>query len=119
MSQSRTFPPDLHSVGAARHFVADSLRSTPTDHFAAALLVSELAANAVTHAETPFAVNVERRTGVVRIEVSNDAPELLATMTQPSEEGGFGLHLVDQLSQHWGTESAVDKKVVWFELASH
>jgi two-component sensor histidine kinase len=120
MSDSRTFPLHMHSVGAARHFVTDSLEAVPTDHFAAALLVSELAANAVAHAETPFAVHVERRADVVHIEVVNDAPELVASMTQhPSERGGFGLQLVDRLSEHWGTESEGDKKVVWFELASN
>jgi two-component sensor histidine kinase len=120
MPESRTFPANLQSVAAARRFVTDSVRDVATDHFAAVPLVSELAANAVAHAKTPFVVHVERRADVLRIEVANDAPELLATVTQqPSSAGGFGLQLVDELSQHWGTESQKDKKVVWFELAAH
>jgi anti-sigma regulatory factor (Ser/Thr protein kinase) len=118
MPDTRTFPLQSHSVALARRFVPGALREVATDHGAADLLVGELATNAVKHADSPFSVSVDVRAGVVRIEVVNDAPELVAAVNmEPSEAGGFGLRLVDALSQHWGTESTGAKKVVWFELA--
>jgi anti-sigma regulatory factor (Ser/Thr protein kinase) len=89
-----------------------------TDHYAAELLASELATNAVEHAHSSFEIRIDLRPAVVRVEIANDAPELLALVNQhPSAAGGYGLRLVESLSQHWGTESATHEKVVWFELA--
>jgi hypothetical protein len=53
----------------------------------------------------------------VRIEIINDAPELLLIKKDPSLDGGRGLRILDQLSQCWGVESRSNEKVVWFELA--
>jgi two-component sensor histidine kinase len=114
----RTFPLQQRSVALARRFVSDALDSVAIDQFAAELLVSELATNAVEHARSPFTVSVSIRSTEVRIAVSNDAPELLAVVTQePTDKGGFGLQLVDKLSQLWGTLSTEGKKTVWFQLA--
>jgi hypothetical protein len=119
MSSVRSFSPQPQNITLALRFVRDALRDVETDDGAAELLVTELATNAVEHAESPFSVCVDIRGAIVHIEVINDTPELLATVTQqPSEKGGFGLRLVEALSSHWGTESAESKKVVWFELAA-
>src|SRR3954452_21935735 len=103
MVESRTFPAEPQSAALARRFVLDVLVDVTTDHFAAELLVGELATNAIEHAESPFSVSVDVQASVVRIEITNDAPELLAVVTEhPSSAGGFGLRIVDELSQHWG-----------------
>jgi len=114
----RTFPSQQGSVALARRFVSNALDSVAIDHFAAELLVSELATNAVEHARSPFTVSVHIRSSNVRIAVVDDAPELLAVVRHaPTDKGGFGLRLVEKLSQLWGTVSAEGKKIVWFELA--
>jgi hypothetical protein len=52
----------------------------------------------------------------VRIEVINDAPELLLIKKDPSENGGRGLDILDGFAQDWGVETRSDQKIVWFEL---
>ena len=86
------------------------------DAEAAALLASELAANAVIHANSAFEVRVEQDGHVFRVEVVNDAPEMLAALREPSDGSGRGLHIVDALASRWGTDMLDREKVVWFEL---
>jgi hypothetical protein len=116
--KSYRFSSEPHSVTDARRFVRDSLEAVSTDRNAAEVLVGELATNAVEHARTGFEVCIDIQPTLVRVEVNNDAPELLAVVNEkPTDHGGYGLRLVETLSQHWGTESAHGQKRVWFELA--
>jgi anti-sigma regulatory factor (Ser/Thr protein kinase) len=105
------------SIGQARDFVTDALVGTEVDRDDAALLTSEVATNAVRHADTAFRLRIESHQDAVRIEVINDAPELLLMMHQPSVDGGRGLRILDDLAQSWGVETSSEEKVVWFELA--
>lgn len=114
-------PDDLSSVAKARQFVKQRLRQwgigEPLDD--ALLVVSELAANALTHAQSSYSVRLSATPHVLRIEVDDSGagtPE-----PQPlteTEEHGRGLHLVDALAASWGMESAESGgKRVWAELA--
>jgi anti-sigma regulatory factor (Ser/Thr protein kinase) len=59
VQRTRRFPETTASVPVARQFVADSLSALdPAVGEMAALLVSELATNAVVHASSDFAVTV-------------------------------------------------------------
>ena len=59
MKKKRTFPESTSSVPMARQFVAESLTEiAPELCETAALLVSELATNAIVHAASEFAVSV-------------------------------------------------------------
>ncbi len=113
-------PDDLSSVADARRFVRDILREwgidEPLDD--ALLVVSELAANALTHARSSYRLRVSATAHALRIEVDDagvGTPE-----PQPlteTEEHGRGLHLVDALAASWGMESAeTGGKKVWAEL---
>ena len=114
-------PNDLSSVGEARRFVRRTLVQwgidEPIDD--ALLVVSELAANALTHAQSSYRVRLSANDVVLRIEVTDEGfgtPE-----PQPlteTEEHGRGLHLVGALAASWGMESADagDGKRVWAEL---
>lgn len=106
-----------NSVSEARQFVADELVETKIDLADAALLTSEVVTNAVRHAHTDFWLRIESRPSIVRIEIINDAPELLLIKKDPSLDGGRGLRILDRLAQCWGVESRSAEKVVWFELA--
>ena len=86
------------------------------DADSAELLASELATNAVIHADTAFEVRVGNDGQTFRVEVVNDAPEMVAAMRQPSDGSGRGLHIVDAIAQRWGTDVVGAAKVVWFEL---
>ena len=113
-------PDELSSVATARRFVRDKLlewghADTVDD---AMLVVSELAANALTHAESSYRVRLAAAGPALRIEVEDDGtgtPE-----PQPlteTEESGRGLHLVGALAASWGMEAGESGgKRVWAEL---
>jgi anti-sigma regulatory factor (Ser/Thr protein kinase) len=113
-SASAHFKPEPRSVTAARRFVRDTLGDV-ADTTEIELMVSEVAANAVLHANCDFEVDVSMNDGIVRVEVINDAPQMVASMRQPTDQTGRGLHILDGLATRWGTESRRTDKVVWFE----
>jgi hypothetical protein len=84
----------------------------------AGVIVFELAANAVVHAQTDFQVSVTGLPDRVRIGVQDASPTLPAVRGRPvMATGGRGLALVDAMSLRWGSESRRDGKVVWAELS--
>ena len=114
MEVERRFPADPASIRRARGFVVDALVGTAADTELVRLLTSELATNAVLHAETGFRVRVRTNPRVVRVDVINGEPELLLAMREPSAHGGRGLNSVGELAVDWAAESFRDEKVVWF-----
>ncbi|MGX1907439.1 ATP-binding protein [Streptomyces phaeochromogenes] len=91
---------------------------------AAAVIVGELAVNAVLHARVPgrdFELRLLLQ-GVetLRIEVTNiraDRRPPLSPPTTPDTESGRGLTLVEALATHWGVrEGPLPRKTVWAEL---
>ncbi|TXJ85466.1 ATP-binding protein [Streptomyces lavendulae] len=77
---------------------------------AVALVVAELAANAVTHGRVPgrdFELRLARESDGIRIEVSDTRSECHppgpghVTPPSPLAESGRGLLLVDALARHW------------------
>ncbi|MEV0776004.1 ATP-binding protein [Streptomyces sp. NPDC050433] len=92
----------------------------PSD--AAALVVAELAANAVLHGRVPgrdFALRLAYNTAkdLVRIEVSdthNTLPSRAPRGAAPDEERGRGLVLVDAIAVQWGISGRSGPgKTVW------
>ncbi len=82
------------------------------------LLVSELATNAVRHAGSPwFAVELERRRGVLHVEVRDGGRGLdgVPGERDPERAGGWGLFLVEQVAEDWGVEVAGGTRV-WFDV---
>jgi anti-sigma regulatory factor (Ser/Thr protein kinase) len=91
---------------------------------AAALVVAELASNAVLHgrvAGRDFSLRLVRddARGVVRVEVSDTHPAQPArVMPSATEPAGRGLVLVDALATRWGVLDRVGPgKTVWAECA--
>jgi len=111
-----TFEPDVGNVRRARRVIHDVVSAAGGDADAAELLTAELATNAVIHAESSFTLRWQRQPSSIRIEVVNDAPEMIAKLVAASGEHGRGLSIVDQLSCAWGVETSPESKVVWFEL---
>lgn len=114
-------PHALSSAAAARRFVERTiigwgLKGLLDD---ALLVASELAANAVTHANSSCRIRLSLTDTTFRIDVIDTGagtPE-----PQPSSdtaERGRGLHLIGALTTAWGLELIPgDGKVVWAELA--
>ena len=92
----------------------------PADPADAALVASELFANAVMHGPPGgqvLAGYVLWRHGA-RIVVCDGGGATLPRLRDSSglEEGGRGLHVVDALSAQWGSFRAVHAQVVWCDL---
>jgi hypothetical protein len=113
---ARDFAPNLDSAREARHFVLGQLGSGADRALAsdAAIVIAELAANAVVHARSAFTVTVSRTRDAVRIAVRDKVPlgagEQLVTAT------GHGLDVVARIAARWAVEPVPDGKVVWVEL---
>jgi len=114
------FPAERDSPGRARRLVVTALKRWGHEQALvddAALVLSELATNAVVHAASSFSIEVRGEATGLRIAVTDERP-LVAT---PAEQGliprtGHGLGLTDALCTRWGVEGTPGGKVVWAEL---
>jgi anti-sigma regulatory factor (Ser/Thr protein kinase) len=113
------FAPEPDNIRAARLMVRGALASADDVHLAE-LLTTELSANAIDHAGTPFTVAVSHDDeGMLTVEVHDHEPTLpVLVPLDPLGERGRGLLLVDAFSQEWGvTVIHDDGKTVWFRLS--
>ena len=103
-----------------RHFVREALHTWGDDDLGstAQVVASELATNAVQHAQSPFCLSISRSSAAIGIEVrdtSFEPPEHLREDARHA--GGRGVRLIAALSCAWGTRDEVDGKTVWAEVA--
>lgn len=107
------------AVAAARRFVAETLTSWGEKHLVwdGALIVSELATNAVIHGGSPFRASLERVTDVVRIAVEDVGPGLPQSRSMLDDAlDGRGVAIVEELAHRWGCVPTDRGKVFWAEL---
>jgi anti-sigma regulatory factor (Ser/Thr protein kinase) len=114
-----SYPCENSSVTRARHavvafLVREGCAEVGSD--TAALLVSELATNAVRHARSPFTVEMRHDHGKLEVEVGDDDPRLPDSRT-PDDEGGRGLRIVEALAEEWGIRPRDPGKRVYFRMA--
>jgi anti-sigma regulatory factor (Ser/Thr protein kinase) len=114
------------SVPVARRHVRDALCSHGLGEYAedAAIVTSELAANAVQHAcedGTRTIGVILTRAGTpaaVTVAVSDSCPHVPVRRDTPAgSEQGRGLQIVEALSAHWGWRCGGGRKVVFAVLA--
>jgi hypothetical protein len=111
----RTFAYHRDSPAAARHFTARAVREWGAGDLAddAALVVTELAANAIVHAGSGFTVSLSAYGDRLRIAVRDASPRGTPLVPAPLH----GLAAVDALACRWGVESLGEAgKTVWVEL---
>ena len=115
-ASAKHFAASLNAPRAARQFVAEVLGAPGTDAMAddAAVVVSELATNAVRHAGSSFTVTVIDLADAVRLAVSDT--EQVPSDFQPPVSRRHGLGIVSTLARSWGVEPRETGKVVWAEL---
>jgi len=82
----------------------------------ARIVTSELATNAVRHAQTPFRVAVAVQPGTIRLEVEDGAGAQRIATEMASDHTGRGLLIVETVATAWGVEHRGEKKAVWVEL---
>jgi anti-sigma regulatory factor (Ser/Thr protein kinase) len=114
---SRDFGPDVASVAAARWFALETVDHWKIDARDVALVVGELAANAVQHGHTPFAVRL-RCDRWLSIEVVDHGSAAVGRVSvSPEDQRGRGLQIVDRLALDWGVRPIPDGgKIVWARL---
>jgi anti-sigma regulatory factor (Ser/Thr protein kinase) len=117
----RAIPVDEKAVRVARLAVRERLAPyLPHAKLGdAVLLTSELVTNAVRHAHLDDAneirLEVSTQPHAVRVTVIDEGPGFdPALIPTGRETGGWGLKLVDALSDRWGTQATPHG--VWFEL---
>jgi len=117
MAQEQTWPPEPVSVPHARHFLREALDLWGLQAVGdeAAVVLSELATNAVLHAGTDFTVRLSP-SGTQKLHLSvSDGSTLMPRWAQdPHAIDGRGLRLIDALSTEWGVMLSGGKgKSVW------
>jgi anti-sigma regulatory factor (Ser/Thr protein kinase) len=117
-----SLPADPQGVSHARRFTTQTLIRWSLAHISddAALLVGELATNALLHGGEPAELRLVADDQEVRVEV-HDSSGLLprARHYGPTSTTGRGLRLVNSLSSAWGAERTANGKQVWFTLPLH
>jgi transcriptional regulator with XRE-family HTH domain/anti-sigma regulatory factor (Ser/Thr protein kinase) len=115
----KAFPASEHTPRAAREAVSLVAGDIPAEALETArLLTSELVTNSVKYGPPPPAiigVFVEVGRERIHIEIS-DAADTTPQIRSPSEEGGYGLMIVDALATRWDTAREGERNVTWFEL---
>ncbi|WP_432111096.1 ATP-binding protein [Streptomyces sp. YPW6] len=118
------YTPTARSVVLGRHRAARLVLQWGHPSLAgdAALLVSELASNALLHGAIRgrlFRVHLTLTAHVLRIAVSDPRGERLPGVRQPGADDcyGRGLLIVAQLADDWGVEPDTVGKTVFAELA--
>jgi anti-sigma regulatory factor (Ser/Thr protein kinase) len=82
------------------------------------LMVSELATNAVRHAQTDFTVAITYTDSMVEVSVSDRGGGTpLKRDPTHSEPTGRGLLIVDAFSDEWGITRSGKTTAIWFRLA--
>lgn len=120
---SRRFPCVSQAPGAARRFTSQTIERWGCDSFEedALLVVSELASNAVVHAESEFVVTLSSDDRTLRVAVRDRSQALPQHGDRVPDadtlSGGRGLLLTGSFANAWGTDTlGRDGKIVWAEF---
>jgi len=109
----------LSEVARARHLTVSAAARAGVDQDEAALLVTELASNALRHGGPGVDLWIRSPPGGgLRVELVDGHASSMPRMQTPDadSEGGRGLLIVTSLARAWGTERLAAGKCVWFEL---
>ena len=117
-------PGDLASASLAREFVRVHLveHRSPGLVEDVRVVTSELATNAVLHAQTAFTVTPRGDHESVLLTVQDGSPNVAPVVVAGAamDEGGRGLLIVARLSHRWGTSTGSDgAKSVWARFDKH
>lgn len=114
MEIERDYEPEPLAVRNVRQFVGKGLHDVTTKADDVVLAASELATNAVIHAQTPFRVRLSGRNRLVRLEVSDQS----STVPVMEEFGRSqrGLRIVQAIATDWGIQPTPTGKTIWAEF---
>lgn len=112
----REFPADVASIDAARRYVTHWLTSWEEEGYvaAAAVVVTALVDNAVTHTGGGFGLRLESSGRAITVAVEDRSTVLPARTELADEQPGLtGLCMVAAAARVWGISPLPDGKVVW------
>jgi anti-sigma regulatory factor (Ser/Thr protein kinase) len=125
-TRSLTVPlgPEASSVSRSflREVIVEELPTDITD--SVLLLTSELVTNATRHSGSPVGSGIEiivdLDKGAIRVAVVDEGVGFAPDQPRvPSDEGGWGLHLIRTLASRWGLERRGARTEVWFEIETN
>ncbi len=123
MRVHRFLPADATAPSQARDALVDLPSQVPTDRAQdLRLLVSELVTNAVKYAglregeEIELDVRTRPEQAEVKVRYPEHARFAPTLSTEPDEASGWGLLLVDRISDRWSLVETDDGVLAWFEL---
>ncbi len=111
------FDPDLDAPRRVRALLRSALNELHAGQDlidCGTLTASELAANAVLHARTPFRLLVQSRESCIWIAIEDRAP--LQNGRELISRSHHGLGLIAALALSWGVTPQASGKLVWAEL---
>jgi anti-sigma regulatory factor (Ser/Thr protein kinase) len=116
-------PADATAPGRARALLRAAADDWGVDgelYHDAAMVVTELVANAVDHARTPSTLTVCREGPDLRLSVRDSRPcsPPRPRPIDPRAARGRGLQMVDALAAAWGVTPHADGKTVWARLGA-
>lgn len=121
-AREQTWPPEPVSVPHTRHFLREALDlwGLQAVGYEAAVVLSELATNAVIHAGTDFTVRLSPSgKHKLHLSVTDGSSVMPRWANDPHATDGRGLRLIDALSTEWGVMlSGVKGKTVWALLTA-
>jgi anti-sigma regulatory factor (Ser/Thr protein kinase) len=84
----------------------------------AALLTSELIANAIQHGPPPLCLQISVDVDLVRVQMyDSEAVAPIVTRPDLNSVSGRGMWLIDTLATRWGFHQRPPGKEVWFEIS--
>ncbi|MFI0937568.1 ATP-binding protein [Streptomyces sp. NPDC021020] len=122
-TRTNALPREARSVPLAWHLVTTLLSEWSLPELAddAQLVLGELVANSVEHAQGASVRITVTRMGPARVRVAvadRDRTRPRLVTASPDDEGGRGLFLVDALSERWGVDVFRRGKRVWADLGA-
>lgn len=115
-------PCDLSAARLARTWVSgllNPLSLTEATFQDILLAVSELVTNAVVHADSAPTVSLTVDPDEICIQVQDSSELPPAIRERNDQRGGWGLRLVEQVADQWGTTYMPNgDKVVWFTVSA-
>ena len=117
---TRRFDRKASEVGRARRFVRSSLDDWGVGAQATALelAVSELVSNALVHGAGAIHVGLQCGNGQVELEVTDEGrpaspPHPVEANGAMGGAGGWGLRMVDEIADRWGSATEAGRTRVW------
>ncbi len=111
--------PEPGATARARRFVVEQLGATASEAALhdVTLVASELVTNALLHGEGRVELSLRTDRDRVRVEVLDQGSDAVIEIRerQPGMTRGWGLQIVDQLSERWGSLDGTTR--IWAELS--